>query len=955
MKLSKDTQYKGVIIAYGLIIIALFLGYGKIYGSYIDWLGQHSVVPDVFRQNFYQTGRLIPNFIFDLGGGQNVYNFVYHGFLSPVFLISYALPFVSMTSYVVAASIIIYLACGLLVYRFAKNHFGKKESFFAAVVFMSISPVFIQFHRHLMYVWYLPFLITAFMGLDRYFAKNRCDLFIASTVCIILTSYYFSVGCLVALCIYAIYNVLKEDRLTFRTFMTKSFFAGCMFVIAVFLCGFLLLPTVGALTANQRPYHIPIDAQLILIPQAKQIFYDFHSYGLTLAMFIAIVGNLFDKNIKKSDVFLNIVLLIITISPLVPYALNGMLYIRSKVMIPFVILYVYNFIRFMQKLRRGEIKIRIPLIITGLFIVLTYLINRDDYAAADSIWYAIAGIELIVFTLCLKKPKAIYVYTVIFLIAGLVYGNTDNHYIPIEDYKALYINEIEDMMQSAPKDEVYRSNVAYREEFTCNRTYGDNFFGTSAYSSTPHRLYLDFYEKYMGNNEQEINSILVTGAKNELFYTFMGTRYTFAERDPGFLSEKVAEAGPIGMYENKSAYPVAYKSKRFMSEAEFDKLKFPYTAEVLMTHTVADGDYTTDYNTVITRHDAEPEYVFDASELEGYDKETQTVKYDIELGEEYRNKNIYLTFNLDNRGKFYNRHHVKIILNGICNTLSNRWTYYNENTKFDYVIPMEDTTTISVEMTKGKYSIYGLELYTSDIIYEDYEAAENIRFNKKDDTITCSVNGVKGEYLVTSIPYDKGFSATVNGKDTEVELINKAFVGLRLTDGKNDIVLKYRSPMLDLGFVVSIMGILALVAFLLRDKITYLVIKYKEIIMYLVFGVLTTVVSIASYYACTLLFLNPQNPIELQAANVISWIISVTFAYITNKLFVFESHGNIVREAISFYTARLGTLGCELILMYVFVSLLGLSDLPVKIAVQFVVIAANYVLSKLIVFKEKNK
>lgn len=955
LKLSKDTQYKGTIIAYGLIIIALFVGFGKIYGSYIDWLGQHSVIPDVFRQNFYQTGRFIPNFIFDLGGGQNVYNFAYYGFLSPIFLISYALPFVSMTAYVVAASIIIYLSCGLLTYKFAKNHFGKKESLIAAIIFMSISPIFIQFHRHIMYVWYLPFLIMAFMGLDRYFAKNKCDLFIVSTVCIILTNYYFSVGCLVALCIYAVYNVLKEESLTFKTFMTKSFFAGCMFVIAVLLCGFLLLPTVGALTANQRPYHIPIDAQLILIPQAKQIFYDFHSYGLSLAMFIAILGNLFCKKIKKSDVFLNIVLLIITVLPLVPYALNGMLYIRSKVMIPFVILYVYNFIKFMRRLRGGRIKIKIPLIITGLFIAITYLINCDDYSQTDRIWYAIAAAELLGFALCLKKPKVIYAYTIVLLIAGLVYGNTDNHYIPIDDYKALYINEVEDMLEKAPKDKVYRSNVAYREEFTCNRTYGDNFFGTSAYSSTPNRLYLDFYEKYMGNNEQEINSILVTGAKNELFYTFMGTRYTFGDRDPGFLSEKVADSGQIGMYENKHAYPIAYKSKRLMSEEEFESLKFPYTAEALMTHTVADGNYTSDYTTVITKHEVEPEYVFDASKMEGYDKETETLKYDINLGEKYRNKNIYLTFNLNNHGEFYNKHHVKIILNGICNTLSNRWTYYNENTKFDYVIPMEDTTTISVEVTKGKYSIYGLEMYTSDVIYEDYEAADNLKFNKKNDTITCSVNGTKGEYLVTSIPYDKGFSATINGESAEIMLVNKAFVGLRLTDGKNDIILKYRSPLLDLGFIVSIMGILALIAFLLRSKITELVIKYKEIVMYLVFGVLTTVVSIASYYGCTLVFLNPQKPIELQAANVISWIISVTFAYVTNKLFVFESHGSIVKEAIKFYTSRLGTLGCEIVLMYVFVTLLKLNDLPVKIAVQFVVIAANYVLSKLIVFKEKNK
>ena len=125
--------------------------------------------------------------------------------------------------------------------------------------------------------------------------------------------------------------------------------------------------------------------------------------------------------------------------------------------------------------------------------------------------------------------------------------------------------------------------------------------------------------------------------------------------------------------------------------------------------------------------------------------------------------------------------------------------------------------------------------------------------------------------------------------------------------------------------------------------------------MYLIFGVLTTAVSIATYYACTKLIFSPQNPVELQAANVVSWIISVTFAYVTNRLFVFKTCGGFVKEAIKFFSSRLGTLGLEIILMYLLVTLLKLSDLPVKIAVQFVVIAANYVLSKLIVFKEKNK
>ena len=65
--------------------------------------------------------------------------------------------------------------------------------------------------------------------------------------------------------------------------------------------------------------------------------------------------------------------------------------------------------------------------------------------------------------------------------------------------------------------------------------------------------------------------------------------------------------------------------------------------------------------------------------------------------------------------------------------------------------------------------------------------------------------------------------------------------------------------------------------------------KYKEIILYLIFGVLTTVISLLTYYALVYTILNPDNAWQLQLANIISWIAGVLFAYVTNRKYVFES------------------------------------------------------------------
>lgn len=130
--------------------------------------------------------------------------------------------------------------------------------------------------------------------------------------------------------------------------------------------------------------------------------------------------------------------------------------------------------------------------------------------------------------------------------------------------------------------------------------------------------------------------------------------------------------------------------------------------------------------------------------------------------------------------------------------------------------------------------------------------------------------------------------------------------------------------------------------------------KYKELVLYVLFGVLTTVINFIIYYACVLTFLDPNDSIELQIANVLSWTGAVIFAYITNRKYVFESKKkNIVQEMSKFFGSRISVLFLEMLLMFIFVSMLGFNDKVMKVFVQVIVIASNYALSKWIVFTKK--
>lgn len=127
--------------------------------------------------------------------------------------------------------------------------------------------------------------------------------------------------------------------------------------------------------------------------------------------------------------------------------------------------------------------------------------------------------------------------------------------------------------------------------------------------------------------------------------------------------------------------------------------------------------------------------------------------------------------------------------------------------------------------------------------------------------------------------------------------------------------------------------------------------KYEEIINYIIIGGGTTLVSLLSYYI-SVLFLDPNNAFQLQIANIISWVLSVTFAYFANRKVVFKSkENNKVIEGSKFFISRLSTLIIDMATMFTLVTIFSFNDKISKIIVQFIVLTLNYIFSKIFVFK----
>lgn len=130
--------------------------------------------------------------------------------------------------------------------------------------------------------------------------------------------------------------------------------------------------------------------------------------------------------------------------------------------------------------------------------------------------------------------------------------------------------------------------------------------------------------------------------------------------------------------------------------------------------------------------------------------------------------------------------------------------------------------------------------------------------------------------------------------------------------------------------------------------------KYREIIMYLVFGVLTTLVSVITRIILFNTVCNPDKALEVQIATVISNAVGIAFAYVTNRKYVFEStNENKLKEALSFVGGRLSTLFMDMLIMFVGVTLLNGNETLITLISQVIVIVANYLISKLFVFRKR--
>lgn len=835
--MDKVKRYIPYLLLTGLTLFfcRMFVGRYGIFGAKVDWLSQHSVLPDYFRQQFYATGKLFPEFAANLGGGQNIYHFAYYGLYSPLILPSYLLPFVKMSDYIMAVSITGLTASVLLFYYWLKSRkTDAGTAFILSLMFLLAGPMIGQYSGQIMFVDYMPFLCLALIGVDRYFEKEKSGLFTISVFLMIMTSFYFSIGGMLALVLYGLHRYFEqreECRVTVSTFLIDGLCFVRPMLLAVLMGSFFLVPTALALTGG-RSKGQNISLATFFVPQitVERFAYSIYGIGLTtLVITVLLTGLLYRKVYEKVLTYGCVIVLAI---PVFAYLLNGGLYIRDKVFIPFLPLLCYLIGIYLEKCRKRELSFIagiVPYIITTIFVY----IARNQFVSKDigkSIWKVLLA-ESILFLICYvlycamkryhKETKEILMLALPSVICLAVTMNTfyqmkPDRYVNRKLYRDVTGEQNRQAVKEALKDDgYYRTEQMGSDDENAadlNRIWDVEQNITSIYSSAYNPDYQTFRQKTFGLEEPFRNGMMQSVSKNPVFQRMMGVRYIVSDSDvPGYTLVK--KCGTTGIYQNKDAAPVMYATDRVMTEEEYKKLAFPYNQTAFLEYAVV-GEHTesSDQN-IMTAY--EPVSLKMANNRTTGGAEQKTIQ------QEGQKQILFFRFRVDNA---HPNKDVAVWINGIRNKLSAKdHVYYNENKTFTYAVPLKDgEDNISVTFGKGKYRLRHVQAYLgslperSELLYQS-----EIQVDKKqteDNVIQGTIHVKKDGWFITSIPYDKHFKIYIDGKETEIQKVNTAFLGCKIESGNHEVKIIYHAPGTTTGKVLSLIGIAGFVLVLVQEK-----------------------------------------------------------------------------------------------------------------------------------------
>lgn len=852
-RLNRKDFYLIVTVCFFCLAMAALLTRGKyLYGSETDWISQHAVFPEYFRNLFYETGEFFPSLAPNIGAGENIYHFSYYGLYSPVILLSYLLPFVSMTAYLMAASLISALLSVILFYLWIRKRFDRATAFVLDLMLAFSGPLLMHSHRHIMFVIYLPFLIAALHFVDRFFEKGRVCGLAVSTALIIFTSYYFSVPAIAAITIYAIFRFAErretENRGKLLPDLVKSggIFAG-LILVAILFAGVLLLPTARVLLGGRDAPNVSVGWQdLLPTINTGALTFDPYSLGLSSFLILAIIDQLLYG--KPARRFLAIIFAAFLTCPILLYLFGGFEYLDGKVLIPFLPAALLLCGSTLRRLLDGSFRIKTTLPIFGVVSLLGLVLDRSRYHRRA--YLADLLLVIVCVLICTvrrgKIPQiksALYAkcalpLALIVPLAACVVFNIRDSLTPIADYEVENADDLyalfDDLAEIDP--DFYRTAVNIDAVNTPNKTYSAAHYSDTVYSSLHDRDYNHFAFEEMGGENSYRNRAILSRIKSRCFNLYMSDKY-WITGDGGYVPAgytEVAHRGSYRLYRTDDALPLGYATDALMSRAEYERLPYPDRIEALLSYTVVEQDLP-DCGFAGSMQAVDISGIFGdcpfLTKTEGgyrfvrsLDPEKTEYIYRYTLPEAPAGGLVMLRFTVDNTVGDQ-AGDVKIWVNGVANKLTRPdWKYYNHNESFEYAVTLrgESGRDLVFRFPETDYAIRDVEIWLCDSsMLTDLSGRVDafVRDPGKTggDEICGNIHVTADGYFNLSFVYSEGYRVYVDGNAVEPERVDSCFLGFPISAGDHEIRISYTAPGLGAGKALSGIGLVCLIGLAVCD------------------------------------------------------------------------------------------------------------------------------------------
>lgn len=853
---AKKYGYIPVLTALFVILISISIPQGAIFGSHTDWLSQHVTLAETIRSACLEQHTLLPSWI-DLGGGSNGYMFSYYGFLRPDILIGCLLPQVSMLHVLIGYMLAIYLASVLLCYIWLTGeNIRPVFAFTGSVIFMTAG-CFFHMHRQIMFVNYLPFLLAAFLCIRR----KRIRILPIFLTLICLSSFYFAIPSFAAVGWYwyqqeapLIKNGAHWKRSLLKSIFSRGSFLPRYMVVVITAVGIsaaLLLPTALVLMEHRRNSGgMSLMSLLELFapnPVMNNILFNEYGMGLSFVCLYAILAGLIRKGFRR-DSFL---FLLLGIFGVFSWILNGTLYARPKILIPFMPLVVLHCVRYWQEMLPPirEYTVHMPFKRLPLFpFVIIFPAGLLWFSQPQFPWIMAEAVLLLGFcVICNRKtghshrssseqdagtplprlghrlmprrnsrfrfwllPRLDSLFFCRLLPLVLLMAPVGLYLTTASTEEWVYSKEIDagftkDELKDIDMDPLYHFDSMTEPLISANELPKSGMTRSTMYSSITNQSYSSLYYDTLLTPIRINNRVALLTSDNPFLFRQLGVRYLETDTDhipAGY--HVIAQRGDSVIAENENVLPRAYFTRDLPDESVITSEKLrEYTPGLSAGH-IPDG-LTVKKNGDTYEITAEKSCTLHITITNPSPGDIVLLNFEVER----------LTHDA-----------VIIDINGIRNKLSASLAAYpNGNDCFHYQFSTDlehGVTQLSITFSKGHYilrnpqwQLFGKELLDNEE-YTPLTLDTDSTFNVMSGTVTTDSSG----YLSTSIPLQKGLEILVDGRPAELIPVNKAFAGVALSEGTHHIGIRFSPPGKTVGCTISLLSMSGYGIWILMKKIS---------------------------------------------------------------------------------------------------------------------------------------